>query len=825
MLLNRLRLKNIRSYAEAEILFPAGSVILAGDIGAGKSTILHAIEFALFGLRKSKLSGRAMLRHGATEGFAELEFLLDGRRIVIHRTLRAQKDDVRQDSGFIEINGIRSDLTALELKARILEMLGYPLSLLNKTKNLIFTYTVYTPQEEMKHILMDEADNRVDILRKVFGMDKYKLVLENSVIVARALQESIRHEELLLANAEGRRTLADQKKAQLAELQIEGAKLREEYDIAVANEAAAAAKFVQAKEFIDKAHAFSLKHVEAKGRVNALCKYSHEIAKEQELARMSIAGLRDSLQQPVPPHQEPKDEILQRVNTRQLFVQQLSNKKNILTERKEHLSKNCQKLASLAARRKELEGQLAAKQRDYDALLVLLNDKEIVVQRREELEDDVSAISTKLSGVNVQLQHIQSGKQRLAALSSCPTCFQEVSQSHKRSVLESQEATEKGLHENHLNLNTKKEVLERSLVTYKEREEQLLKRERTASLQRGELINLEQGIKELGSVPLELETTSMDLAHTDEELSLLDKQNVPQLYMAIETDKQKLAALEAYENTIRQYDERKRTIIEKENYLMELQAKKQDIDIALHAAELEEDGVAKDLVAFALADERYNAAQNEHTVAMGVLRNSEGAWNNVIGRQNSLREQCAELEAELMQMKQLAQQVRKRKDVHVWLNGFFYQLIVTLEKHLLVAIHYNFEEIFQHGFALLVEDENLSVQLDDMFTPVVIQNGYEVPFEHLSGGERTSCALAYRLALNRVINNVQSMVKTRDILILDEPTEGFSADQLDRVRLVLDELHLSQLIIVSHENKIEGFVDHLMKVVKEERGSMVIAGG
>jgi len=52
MILKSIVLDNIRSYAYQEIRFPRGSILLSGDIGAGKSTILHAIEFALFGIQR-----------------------------------------------------------------------------------------------------------------------------------------------------------------------------------------------------------------------------------------------------------------------------------------------------------------------------------------------------------------------------------------------------------------------------------------------------------------------------------------------------------------------------------------------------------------------------------------------------------------------------------------------------------------------------------------------------------------------------------------------------------------------------------------------------
>ena len=74
------------------------------------------------------------------------------------------------------------------------------------------------------------------------------------------------------------------------------------------------------------------------------------------------------------------------------------------------------------------------------------------------------------------------------------------------------------------------------------------------------------------------------------------------------------------------------------------------------------------------------------------------------------------------------------------------------------------------------------------------------------------------IALNKVINDIIG-AKTKDLLILDEPTDGFSSEQLDSMRDVLNELGLAQVIIVSHEPKMEGFVDSVIRIQKSEHVS------
>ncbi len=90
MILKRLKLKNIRSYEDAEIHFPEKSILLWGDIGSGKTTVLMSIEFSLFGLQPGQ-KGSSLLRNGKSNGIVELEFLIDGKNIIIERGLRRGK--------------------------------------------------------------------------------------------------------------------------------------------------------------------------------------------------------------------------------------------------------------------------------------------------------------------------------------------------------------------------------------------------------------------------------------------------------------------------------------------------------------------------------------------------------------------------------------------------------------------------------------------------------------------------------------------------------------------------------------------------------------
>ena len=188
MLLRQLKLNNIRSYQNQCIEFPQGSTLLSGDIGCGKSSLLLAIEFALFGTSRPDLPAEYLLRKGSTHGSVELTFSLDGDEITIARNLKKERDGIKQTSGYIIKNNIKKELMAVELKAEMINLLGYPEEVLSKNKNYIFRYTVYTPQEAMKEILQEDSEIRMDVLRRIFNIDKYKHIRENTQLYLKQLR-------------------------------------------------------------------------------------------------------------------------------------------------------------------------------------------------------------------------------------------------------------------------------------------------------------------------------------------------------------------------------------------------------------------------------------------------------------------------------------------------------------------------------------------------------------------------------------------------------------------------------------------------------------
>jgi len=187
-----------------------------------------------------------------------------------------------------------------------------------------------------------------------------------------------------------------------------------------------------------------------------------------------------------------------------------------------------------------------------------------------------------------------------------------------------------------------------------------------------------------------------------------------------------------------------------------------------------------------------------------------------------LTREVDELEAEIQAKEKERKTAERLKEYQMWLEDFFIPTLQSIETHVMMNINQEFNQHFQKWWTMLVDDPGKESRIDEDFTPIVEQDGYEQDYNYLSGGEKTSLALAYRLSLNTIVQKVSSGIKS-NLLILDEPTDGFSKEQLFKIREILDELKCPQVIMVSHEKELESFADQVMRIEKKDGISQIKA--
>ncbi len=689
MIIEFIHLQNIRSYADEKIKFPSGSVLLEGDIGCGKSSILLAIDFALFGLRTGELSGAELLRHGKSQGSVILKIRLGGCDVEISRTLERKKDMIAQSAGYAIVDGVRHDLTGFALRFFVFELLGYPTNLLRKNKSLLYRYTVYTPQEEMKAILLISSDERTSIMRHVFGIDRYRRLRGNASIVSRNLRRKI---EWLSGLSEG----LEEKEKQRSEMLLQSKELLDEIN-------STQAKVKTAEEDI----------TERKKGIDALEKQTQDFVLTTTKITVAVS----------------KKDMLEK----QALV--LQKESSVLAERQKEMSGD---LKDFGEKAEKLKNEILKK-----------ND---LKTQAEHFEKEVRAIDSVMSENSARQKVSGEILERVKSINQCPTCLQDVGEAHKRAILGGEEIKISNFQKIFSKLEDEKKIILENLGETKKSLEKITEYER-------ELTGLLASEKEIKRIAEDLAVKEKALLDSGTEKEALEKEIV-----ALKSDAEKNAE----------------------------------------------------------SSELHVKAKKESEVLEAELSLKKQALARTLQQQEDLKKSLESIELEIADKRHAEKQLSGIKKLYSWLENQFSPLMETIERHMMGRIHHDFNAMFRKWFEMLIDEGALSARVDATFTPIVEQSGFETEFGHLSGGEKTSVALAYRLALNHMINSLADNIKTKDLLILDEPTDGFSGEQLDKVRDVLRSLALRQIIIVSHEEKIESFVDNIIRIEKVGGESRVV---
>ncbi|VVB83955.1 DNA double-strand break repair Rad50 ATPase [uncultured archaeon] len=674
MRIKKIILDNIRSYEHQEINLPEGSTLLSGDIGSGKTSVLLAIEFALFGLQPGQ-RGAALLRNGKSEGGVKIVFEVDNQEIIIERTLKKGKT-ISQESCSIIIEGERREISVTELKGKILEILKYPTEFAKK-QNILYTFTVYTPQEEMKQIILEDAETRINTLRHVFGIDKYKKILENVSILATKLREEKRLKEGMTLNLEQNKLNIIGKENELDEKQLNVLSIE--------------------KELFEK--------TEIRKRI-----------------------------------QEEKEDIAKRIEERNKFMQEIEKTKIMIMNKNETTFSNVKSIELITKQIAELQSIKFDESEIKQLELKISADK----MEKEKLSQTNFEIASKINSLLLKEEESKKLEKKISNLDICPTCLQNVDSVYKANVLNK-------IHTDDVEGRKQLDVLE------------MQKADLAASIKK-----------------IEAEISSSERHLTDLKILRMKLQDINEKQNQIEEIKKSNALLEKDIELLKQHlDLMTNSILNLTRFVNMLDIKQKELDDALKQERLTDIKVAE-------------------------LKKEIEVFSR----------QIEELRKEIEKTEKIKLQLNYITELENWLSKQFITLISFIEKNVMIKLKTEFSKLFAEWFCILVSD-SFNVRLSDDFTPIIEQSDYEIDYAHLSGGERTAIALAYRLALNQVINSLLSKIKTRDLVILDEPTDGFSEQQLDKMRDVLQQLNVKQLIIVSHEQKMEGFVSNIIKFRKE----------
>jgi len=857
MIIKRVTLNNIRSYeSPGPIEMGSGVTLFEGDIGSGKSSILSAIEFALFGL--GEVEGSYLLRHGSRTGSVLLEFEVNGKEYKVYRSLERKRTNISQKEGYIVEDGSKTDYSVTEMKIRILKILSFNEIPRPKTSSLIFRYAIFTPQEMMKEVLFQPVERRLETLRRAFNIEDYSIVNNNASIVLSRLENESRILKSQTADISEKKSLLKTEQAKVEEEKKALARISADFE-ALEEKREQTAKEIEALQ-AKKEHVLKLESEipsmkeELTEKINALEENRKRC--ERLVAELSEIDAAEKLLITLSPlHQEyqSKKARFEALEPSIDQITKLTNKKGQLItaieKEKTHLETSIQDLqAELNAERESIEEEKAsilkihelseAEARLAKELEELPSITELLLSLRQECsaaKQDTKNEKDRVKELKAELNDLR----KIGIGAPCPKCKQKLTQEHYSKV-EQDYLDQINSHEQKIaDLSVKMSEMDAKIVENSAKESALKTTEKKLNRMREEIAGLRQKEK---TVKQDEEKFGKKQELLEEKQKSLSKE----AYAIKEREQlaQAIAMLEELAPLEKEYDDTKTRLKSLEKMKVEEQfltgtqrvGKKDEVTTELEEKRKKTETLDVDIRSKReLIEQKHREYDQEKPVLQKTKdleagrekldKDLQDKKGELVGKRKDIQrseEEIKRISGEIQTREEQLLKLAELNQYQIWLSEMFMPAVKVIETNVMASINNEFNLLFQKWLSHLLEAGDVTVRVDENFTPLIEQEGYEMDVESLSGGEKTSVALAYRLALNVMVKTVCEAMQS-NLLILDEPTDGFSREQLFRLRDILNELKCEQVIMVSHENELEGFVDKIYRVTKENGESKITA--
>jgi exonuclease SbcC len=792
----------------------------------------------------AEVNAAYLVRHGATHAEVLVGFEGPGHRYEIflrfRRLRRKGQETFEAERIRFTENGAGTAYSATELRQRVIDLLGFPDNPSPQAHSDLWRWAVYVPQERMRDILGARPQERLETVRKALGVEQYRTAAEN----AQGLSADLRR------SAVSRRAEADRLhhyEEQFAEGSARAAQLREERD-ATERSLRVHETELAARERARAELESSRRHAEADVRELA------GLEREQETDARSLEELlRVMAEQTAQAERLRSDALASGIEADALEARRtaLSAAREEVARLRKEIERRADHLRSLAearalvasaehaeveakARLDPLRSEADDAKRAHEAALAEGPAKEPPAPTPRTL----AALDARLVAAREAEAHaLQATTQAESSLGEieellragvCPRCQQPVRpteyEPHRaealalakdaRAHLEATEQDRKRIEEE----RRARERYERSLDRWNEVEK---RRAMTREAHDRAMHALEEAERAAESAKRSVAASRKrldDLLPEEERASVLRAE----LARAEQAEADRSRDLE---KSVVAREQRRGTdrILEG----LETQRSRSQREAATLRGRIEARverrkalrGATEGMEALRLSADR---AERELVTLQEQLNADRKAAGSLESQLESALERVREAETRRRERAELLAEASDLEEKAVWVGDAFRTTVLEMEKKLLTHAQAIFEREFARYFASLVDDPALVARTDPAFTPLVMIEGEWTPAEALSGGERTSLALAFRLALAHVVRSMGSL--HLDTILLDEPTDGFSPEQVIRMGELLEELALPQVIIVSHESQLAAIADRVVRVRKVD-GRSFLEGG
>ncbi|PSQ59492.1 MAG: chromosome segregation protein [Halobacteriales archaeon SW_9_67_25] len=824
MRLDRIALENFKCYADADLPLDRGVTVIHGLNGSGKSSLLEASFFALYGAKAIDQTLDEIVTIGAEGAVVELWFTHAGEAYHVERRVSVREDRAVTTKCVLE--GPDSSYEgARAVRRRVGELL--------RMDHEAFVNCAYVRQGEVNKLIDASPGERQDMLDELLQLGKLEEYRQRAsdarVGVGRVRddkQGALSELDDQIAAKEDRDLHGRLNALQSDLAEVESETERFEENRTQAEETLADAKAVL-EEYEEKQT--ELQELEAdiedlRETIRATEGERERLAAETETARERREDARDrredllaevELAEADPQAIEARLEALAaEIESVTERIRELSVEKQEHDSRADSLAGQADDLESTAAEKHETaedletdigEGretlatrreELAELDADIETRRESFADSPVTVgeagEYREEVPDELAELRETRAETATELENARdrlTEAQELREAGNCPECGQPTEGSPHVEALDEREGTV--------------ETLESRLADLREREETLDERlEEAADLER-EADQKREAVTEARG----------DAAECQAKIAAANREKADLT--------ERVERLEALAECVERIEDLTEQIADHR----ERRTEKADLNDERRERLAEKRERRGDL-AETVDEERIEAAREEKDRAETYLDQVREKLSTLANRKEQLQNEIGGVKKEIENLEELRERRDVLADTVTRLDSLYEEteqleeMYGTLRAQLRQRNVESLERMLNETFELVYENDSYSrIELDGDYELTVYQkDGESLEPEQLSGGERALFNLSLRCAIYRLLAEGIEGAAPMPPLILDEPTvfldSGHVSKLVDLVGAMRD-LGVEQILVVSHDEELVGAADDIVRVRKD----------
>jgi exonuclease SbcC len=872
---DRIRLSNFKPYPDADLSFDEGVTVVHGVNGSGKSSLLDACFFALYGAQALEGTLDDVVRKGTDECEVELWFTHAGASYRVYRRVRATGD--RAVTADCTLEGPETTVDgARDVRAHVADLL--------RMDHEAFLNCAYVRQGEVNKLINASPSDRQDMIDGLLQLGRLEEYRER----AREARLGVND---ILADLQGRvEELTSQIEAKesrnlhetLNGLETDLEDVSAEIDRYETQRERAVESRDEAVDVLEGYRETQADLDEVQATIDDLEATIRETADERDTlgedlstARDRQSELRTELSAAVEatdlPADPDDDDLAARLSTLDERATELREAKTEAASDRTGFENQSTNLAETAADKREAAAdkrsdaetvdatadELKAEIDEREAKLEELADErerltaelaespidreggQSAVDYRDEMQSELSAVRETLAETRTNLENARDRvreAERLAEAGKCPECGQPVDGSPHVEALEGRREEVATLEDRLDGLQEQRDEAEArldeaaSLVDTESRLSELSQtREMLAESvadNRAELERKRQRAERLREEAAELEDAAAEAAEAAE--TMQDRaaeaaERVAELddqLEAVTAARERVERVRELRGDLSSAADRIDRLAERRDSLAELNDERRD--------RLREKRDRRDELEAAYNDEQVDAAREQRDKADAYidqvdeeLASLRERRDDLQGRIGGVKQDLAQLEELRESREQLAERVAALESLYdeaSALETMYGDLRADLRRRNVESLERMLNETFELVYA---NDAYSRIELDADYELTVYQrDGEPLAPGQLSGGERALFNLSLRCAIYRLLAAGIDGAAPMPPLILDEPTVFLDSGHVSRLVDLVDEMRdlgVAQIVIVSHDEELVGAADDLVRVEKDPR--------